>query len=55
MHGKSVHPSLRSKIAAHALMVDAKDEGAAAFYRHHGSIVLPDSTRTLFLPLATVR
>jgi len=44
----------RSEIAAHALMVDAKDEAAAAFYRHHGFIALPDSPRTLFLPLATV-
>jgi ribosomal protein S18 acetylase RimI-like enzyme len=45
----------RSKIAAFALMVDAKDEAAAAFYQHHGFIALPDSTLTLFLPLATVR
>ncbi len=44
----------RSEIAAYALMVDAKDEAAAAFYRHHGFIALPDSPRTLFLPLATV-
>ena len=44
----------RSEIAAYALMVDAKDEAAAAFYRHHGFIALPDSPFTLFLPLATV-
>ena len=44
----------RAEIAAYALMVDAKDESAAAFYRHHGFIALPDSPRTLFLPLATV-
>ena len=43
----------RSGIAAHALMVDAKDEAAAGFYRHHGFIALPDSPLTLFLPLAT--
>ncbi|NMG54275.1 GNAT family N-acetyltransferase [Aromatoleum aromaticum] len=42
-----------SKIAAYALMVDAKDEAAAAFYLHHGFIALPDSALTLFLPLAT--
>jgi len=35
-------------------MVDAKDEAAAAFYRHHGFTALPDSPLTLFLPLATV-
>lgn len=45
----------RSEIAAYALMVDAKDEAAAAFYRHHGFIVMPDSPLTLFLPLATVQ
>ena len=45
----------RSEIAAYALIVDAKDESAAAFYRHHGFIALPDSSRTLFLPLATVQ
>lgn len=45
----------RSEIAAFALMVDAKNEAAAAFYRHHGFIALPDSQLTLFLPLATVR
>jgi ribosomal protein S18 acetylase RimI-like enzyme len=44
----------RAEIAAYALMVDAKDEAAAAFYRHHGLIALPDSPNTLFLPLATV-
>lgn len=45
----------RSEIAAYALMVDAKDDAAATFYRHHGFIALPDSPRTLFLPLATVQ
>jgi ribosomal protein S18 acetylase RimI-like enzyme len=45
----------RPEIAAYALMVDAKDGAAAAFYRHHGFIALPDSPRTLFLPRATVQ
>ena len=45
----------RSEIAAFALVVDAKDEAAAAFYSHHGFIALPDSSLTLFLPLATVQ
>ena len=44
----------RSEIAAYALMVDAKDETAAAFYLHHGFIALPDSPLILFLPLALV-
>lgn len=46
--------AVRSEIAAYALMVDAKDESAGAFYRHHGFIALPDSHMTLFMPLATV-
>ncbi len=45
----------RSEIAAFTLLVDAKDEAAAAFYRHHGFIALPDLPLTLFLPLATVQ
>jgi ribosomal protein S18 acetylase RimI-like enzyme len=44
----------RPEIAVYALIVDAKNEVAAAFYRHHGFIALPDSPLTLFLPLATV-
>ena len=42
----------RSEIAAFALLVDAKDNAASAFYQHHGFITLPDSPLTLFLPLA---
>jgi hypothetical protein len=37
------------------LVVEAKDDPAATFYRHHGFIALPDSPMTLFLPLAVVR
>jgi len=46
--------SARAEVAAYALLVDAKDEAAAAFYRHHGFIGLTDSPLTLFLPLAAV-
>jgi len=45
----------RAEIAAYALMVDAKDDSAAAFYLHHGFIALPDSPLTLFLPFATIQ
>lgn len=45
----------RSEIAAFAMIVDAKNEAAAAFYQHHGFIALPDLPLTLFLPLATVQ
>jgi len=43
-----------AEIAAYALLVDAKDATAAAFYRHHGFMALPDSPLTLFMPLAAV-
>ncbi|SEF13325.1 Acetyltransferase (GNAT) domain-containing protein [Burkholderia sp. WP9] len=46
---------MAADIAAWALVVDAKDEAAAAFYRHHGLIALPDSPLMLFLPLATAQ
>ena len=45
--------AIRSEIAAYALMVDAKDDSAAAFYQHHGFVALPSSPLALFLPLAT--
>ena len=45
----------RADIAAFSLMVEAKDEAAAAFYRHHGFISLPDAPLTLFLPLSAVK
>lgn len=47
--------ALRAEIAAYALVVDAKDATAAAFYRHHGLIALPSQPMTLFLPLATAQ
>lgn len=47
--------TIRAEIAAYALVVDAKDTQAAAFYRHHGFIALPDSPLTLFLPLAAAK
>jgi GNAT superfamily N-acetyltransferase len=43
----------RADAAAYALIVDAKDETAAAFYRHHGFLELMGHRLTLFLPLAT--
>lgn len=45
----------RSEIAAYALLVDAKDCTAAAFYQHQRFIALPDQALTLFLPLASIR
>lgn len=42
-------------LAIHALVVDARDDAAAAFYRKYGFIAFPDDGRRLFLPMATVR
>ncbi|AXC16080.1 Acetyltransferase (plasmid) [Acidisarcina polymorpha] len=39
--------------AAYALVVDAKDDNASAFYQHHGFLRFASQPRTLFLPLAT--
>lgn len=50
----ALYRSVRSEIAAYALLVDAKHDTAAAFYRHHGFVAFPNTPLTLFLPLATV-
>ena len=47
--------ALGSDIAAFALIVDAKDDTAAEFYRHHGFIAFGDNSRALFLPLTTAK
>lgn len=41
-------------IAAYAMVVDAKDATAAAFYRHHGFLDLVQAENILLLPLASV-
>jgi ribosomal protein S18 acetylase RimI-like enzyme len=46
--------ALRSEIAVFALVVDAKDEQAAAFYQHHGFVSLGSRPLTLVLPLANL-
>ena len=45
--------ALTAAPAAFALVVDAKNESAVAFYRHHGFLPCSSQPRTLFLPLAT--
>lgn len=42
-------------LAVHALIVDAKDDTAAAFYRHYGLIPVTAEGRRLFLPMVTIR
>lgn len=44
--------SMQSPPAAFALVVDAKDEQAVAFYEHHGFQRFSGEPRTLFIPLA---
>ena len=45
--------ALRSELVAFALVVDAKDDQAEAFYRHHGFVAFGSQARQLVLPLAT--
>jgi ribosomal protein S18 acetylase RimI-like enzyme len=42
-----------SGIGAYALVVDAKDDAAKAFYEHFGFMVLPGATLRLAIPMAT--
>ena len=44
--------SIDSEIAAYAMVVEAKDKNAAAFYEHFGFLKLAQSSRTLFLPMS---
>ena len=41
-------------LAVYAVVVDAKDERAQAFYEHFGFIALPGTARRLFLPIRTL-
>lgn len=41
----------RSEIPAYAMVVDAKDAAAIAFYRHHGFLPFESVPNTLYLPL----
>ena len=48
----AVARSLRSEIAVFALVVDAKDDRAGSFYRHHGFVPFGGRLGQLVLPLA---
>ncbi len=52
----ALHRSLESsrRVASAAVVVDAKDAGALAFYRKYGFIALPRIERRLFLPMGTI-
>jgi len=51
----ALHRACRSDIAAFAVIVDAKDEAAAGFYRREGFQPFPNRPLKLFLPMATIR
>jgi GNAT superfamily N-acetyltransferase len=51
----ALHRAAKSEIASFAVVVDAKDEPARAFYEREGFLPLPDRPLKLFLPMATVR
>jgi ribosomal protein S18 acetylase RimI-like enzyme len=44
--------ALRAEIAAFAIVVDAKDDAAVAFYKHHGFVPFASAPMTLYLPVA---
>jgi ribosomal protein S18 acetylase RimI-like enzyme len=52
----ALHRSLAGsrQVASAAVIVDAKDEKAVAFYRKYGFLELPNISGRLFLPMATV-
>jgi ribosomal protein S18 acetylase RimI-like enzyme len=51
----AVHRTLQDAAAAFALLVDAKNDQAVAFYQRYGFRPIAGQPRTLFLPLATAQ
>lgn len=51
----AISRAIQTEIAAYAIIVDAKDDTAAAFYSHHGFIAFPDTPLVLFLPLSVMQ
>jgi ribosomal protein S18 acetylase RimI-like enzyme len=51
----AAHRTMNADAAAYTLLVDAKNDLAVAFYRHHGFRPLASQPRTLFLPLAVAQ
>jgi predicted GNAT family N-acyltransferase len=42
------------EIASVAVVVDAKDDSAKSFYKRYGFAELPEASKRLFLPIATI-
>ena len=51
----AIDRATRSEIAVFAIIVDAKDDQAEAFYRHHGFTPFARLPKTLILPLKAAR
>jgi ribosomal protein S18 acetylase RimI-like enzyme len=51
----AVHRTIQDAAAAFALLVEAKSDLVAGFYRRYGFRPIADKPRTLFLPLATAQ
>lgn len=47
--------TVSAQIGIVAVIVDAKNENAIAFYRQYGFISLPTNSHRLFLPLSTIK
>ncbi len=50
----AVQRFLRSEVAVFALVVDAQDDQAEAFYRHHGFVFFGSQPRQVVLPLTNL-
>jgi GNAT superfamily N-acetyltransferase len=47
--------SIADKMGVYAVLVDAKNDAAKAFYQNYSFITLQDSELTLFLPIDTIK
>lgn len=54
MLADALHRVWRSEIASFAVIVDAKDDGAARFYAREGFMPFPDRALKLFMQMETV-
>jgi ribosomal protein S18 acetylase RimI-like enzyme len=50
----AIERSVRSEIVAFAMIVDAKDEAAIRFYRHHGFEAFASAPVNLYMPLSEI-
>jgi len=46
--------SMRAEVVVNLMVVDAKDDAATRFYRHHGFVENPDNPKQLFVPLKRI-